>query len=64
MKNTLEDPEPKKLFPPLPLLYVTAINKRKTPETDKLSNFYPCPVYKYPKKTDKYWIFNVNLPCD
>lgn len=29
LKNGLEDAEPKKLFAPLPILYVTAINKKK-----------------------------------
>jgi len=28
-KNGLEDAEPKKLFAPLPILYVTAVNKKK-----------------------------------
>lgn len=28
-KNSLDDPEPKKLFAPLPILYVTAVNKKK-----------------------------------
>lgn len=25
---------------------------------------YSCPVYKYPKRNDKYLIFRVNLKCD
>ena len=25
---------------------------------------YFCPVYKYPKRNDKYLIFRVNLKCD
>lgn len=24
---------------------------------------YDCPVYKYPRRTDKYFIFDVKLPC-
>lgn len=63
-KNTLDDPEPKKMFAPLPILYVTAVNKKKSPDAEKLSTCYPCPVYKYPRKTDKYLIFKVILPCD
>jgi len=29
-KNGLDDSEPKKMFAPLPILYVTAINKKKS----------------------------------
>lgn len=29
-KIQLEDAEPKKMFSPLPILYVTAVNKRRT----------------------------------
>jgi dynein heavy chain len=25
---------------------------------------YFCPVYKYPKRNDRYLIFRVNLKCD
>lgn len=25
---------------------------------------YECPVYKYPRRTDKYLIFKVNLNCE
>ena len=42
----------------MPLLHVTAINKKK-PGDDK--SVYSCPVYKYAKRTDKYLIFRVNL---
>ena len=52
------------MFAPLPILYVTAINKKK-PDPEKMSSsFYSCPVYKYPRKTDKYLIFRVNLNCE
>ena len=46
------------MFAPLPLLHVTAINKKKSGD-DK--SVYSCPVYKYAKRTDKYIIFRVNL---
>jgi dynein heavy chain len=63
-KNGLDDPEPKKLFAPLPILYVTAINKKKNPEGERMAATYSCPVYKYPKRTDRYIIFRVGLPCE
>lgn len=63
-KGLLDEPEPKKMFAPLPILYVTAVNKKK-PDAEKMSSsFYSCPVYKYPRKTDKYLIFRVNLNCE
>lgn len=46
------------MFAALPLLHVTAINKKKSGD-DK--SVYNCPVYKYAKRTDKYIIFRVNL---
>jgi len=63
-KNGLDDPEPKKLFAPLPILYVTAINKKKSPDGERMSSTYSCPVYKYPKRNDRYIIFRVGLPCE
>jgi len=35
-KLFLDDPEPKKLFTPLPILYVTAINKKKSPDGERM----------------------------
>lgn len=46
------------MFSMLPLLHVSAINKKKSGD-DK--SVYNCPVYKYAKRTDKYLIFRVNL---
>jgi dynein heavy chain, axonemal len=63
-RNGLDDPEPKKMFAPLPILHVTAVNKKKSPDAERISTTYPCPVYKYPKRTDKYIIFKVPLACE
>jgi len=52
------------MFSPLPILYVTAINKKKGAGQDRETNSYKCPVYKYPRRTDKYIIFRVDLNCD
>jgi dynein heavy chain len=62
IKTGLDDSEPKKMFAPLPILYVTAINKKKSGEPER--NNYNCPVYKYPRRTDKYLVFRVALPCE
>lgn len=52
------------MFSPLPILYVTAINKKKSADPERMSSIYSCPVYKYPRRTDKYLIFRVGLPCE
>ena len=52
------------MFAPLPILYVSATLKKKSSDAERMSSTYPCPVYKYPKRTDKYLIFKVNLPCE
>lgn len=60
-KNGLDESRPREMFAPLPILHVTAINKKKTGDD---RNSYDCPVYKYPRRTDKYLIFRVKLPCE
>ena len=60
-KGGLEDPPEKKNFYQLPILYVSC--NRKKEEGLKSSTVYACPVYKYPRRTDKYLIFRVNLEC-
>jgi dynein heavy chain len=45
-RNGLDESEPKKMFAPLPILYVTAINKKKGADAEKNSSTYSCPVYK------------------
>lgn len=53
------------MFANLPILYVTAVNKKKSGGGDEnKSSQYSCPVYKYPRRNDKYLIFRVNLPCE
>lgn len=61
---TLEESEPKKLYAPLPILYVTAVTKAQ--QRAKSADHgpyggYECPVYKYPVRTDRYLIFTVTL---
>lgn len=34
------------MFAPLPILYVTAVNKKKGTDAEKNSSTYSCPVYK------------------
>jgi len=61
----LEDSSPKILFTLLPVLFVTAVNKKKGgADAERMSQSYSCPVYKYPRRTDRYFIFRVAIPCE
>lgn len=57
--------EPKKLFAPLPVLWVTAMTKGDVKaKRDAMGALGPneIPCYKYPARTDRYIIFMVCLP--
>jgi len=63
----LVESQPKVLFAPAPILYVTG-NIKKDEEKSKREVFglngpYECPVYKYATRTDRYFIFFANLNC-
>lgn len=62
--NMIES-EPKKLFVPLPVLFVTG-NVKGDETKSRREMFgalgpFECPCYKYPARTDRYFIFSVNL---
>jgi len=63
--ESLVEAEPKKLFEPLPVLYVTAVESADHHHREKelygSRGPYKCPVYKYTARTDRYLIFMVNL---
>jgi dynein heavy chain len=59
--------EPKKLYVPMPVLFVSA-NAKKNQDALRKEQFgslgpFDCPVYKYPKRTDRFYIFIVTLKC-
>ncbi|EAN92920.1 dynein heavy chain, putative, partial [Trypanosoma cruzi] len=71
----LKDPPPGDLFRELPMLLISAYNKDapqqaviaptkpgQMKEKQKKQEYYRCPVYKYPTRSDLHWIFDVNLP--
>lgn len=69
----LEPSNPKELFCTFPVMHVTAVSgsagpgpgmKGKPDDKYAEKGMYDCPVYKYPKRTDKYLIFRVKLRCD
>lgn len=66
-EGKLEESEAKKLFTSMPIIHVTAVTaKEKKTRGADYGPFGPfdCPVYKYPKRTDKYLIFRMNLKTD
>lgn len=75
-EKRLDESKPKKLFEPFPILIVDARNteaqagpggmmpKQKQEDKNKDKNKYECPVYKYPKRTDKYLIIRIPLNCE
>jgi dynein heavy chain len=53
------------LFAAIPLMMITAVTKaqKKSMQGDYGPNGpYDCPVYKYPARTGRYFIFEVQLP--
>jgi len=60
----LIEQEPKKLFVPLPVLHVSANTKvLQAKENKAIFNPapYEAPVYKYPARTDRFFVFFANL---
>jgi len=66
-EGVLVESEPKKLFVDLPILWVSAnvISEQKKTDQEMFGSIgpYKAPCYKYPSRTDRYFIFMVNLKC-
>ncbi|PFH32513.1 putative dynein gamma chain, flagellar outer arm [Besnoitia besnoiti] len=63
-EGKLDESLPKVMIDRMPILYVTAVtSKDKKTRTADFGQFepYDCPVYKYPRRTDNYLVFRVNL---
>jgi len=63
----LAESEPKVLYTPLPVLWVSA-NLKDTETKHRRDHYgvqgpYDCPTYKYRTKTDRFFIFYVTLKC-
>ena len=65
-EGSVVESEPKKLFSAMPILLVLAVTKTAKRQIANSANYgpfkaYECPVYKYPVRSDKYYIFSVLL---
>merc|ERR1712054_217420 len=58
----LIDAPPKKLYCPIPCMYVTAIDKKEAGRY--LHNQYMCPVYTIPAKTGLNYVFTANVKTE
>ena len=61
-EGKLDESEPKKLFLPMPVIYLTgttlAARRAKGIDYGQYGP-YDCPIYKYPKRNDRYLIFRI-----
>eukprot|EP00920_Eleutheroschizon_duboscqi_P013573 GHVT01031885.1.p1 GENE.GHVT01031885.1~~GHVT01031885.1.p1 ORF type:complete len:121 (-),score=14.51 GHVT01031885.1:249-611(-) len=67
LDGRLEDSAPKVLVDRMPVIFLTAAPSKETKAnraSDAAGQMYSCPVYKYPKRTDKNLIFRLNLKTD
>jgi len=66
-ERKLIEQEPKKLFVPLPVLHVSA-NTGALQAKENKAIFsvppYAAPLYKYPARTDRFFVFFANLRCE
>ncbi|OXB70936.1 UNVERIFIED_CONTAM: hypothetical protein H355_004497 [Colinus virginianus] len=63
-EGKLDESLPKVMVDRMPILYVTAVtSKDKKSRSSDYGQYepYDCPVYKYPKRTDNYLVFRVDL---
>jgi len=66
-EGKLDESEPKKLFLPMPVIYITGItlSLRRSKGVDYGQyGPYDCPIYKYPKRNDRYLIFRMLLKTE
>jgi len=59
-RNSLVDAPPKKLFCPVPCMFITASKKGER----KMGADYSCPCYTVPARTGQYYVFNANIKTD
>ena len=57
--SKLVEPTPKVLYTQMPVIWVYAVNIETKPKTT--AQYYDCPVYKKPRRTDLTYIFPLSL---
>lgn len=66
-QSMLLESEPKVLFVPLPVLFVSASLKPEEMKSRRdlygVQGPYDCPCYKYRSRTDRFYVFMVTLKC-
>jgi hypothetical protein len=63
LAGALAESEPKKLYAPMPVIYITAVAKGPLKDrVDALGPCYLCPVYRYPARGERYRILSIPLP--
>lgn len=60
-EGNLVESAPKEMFSSLPILFVTANERRAESKALGRQLVYECPVYKYLSRTDRYFIFVAHL---
>jgi dynein heavy chain len=66
-EGKIDESEPKKLFVGMPVIYLTAVTaKERKLRAQDFGHYgpYDCPVYKYPRRNDKYLIFRLFLKTE
>jgi len=59
-KAKLRESDPKRIFTPMPVIYITATNDK---DKSKRKNSYSCPVYTHKSRSDLNYVFNIDLNC-
>eukprot|EP00929_Paragymnodinium_shiwhaense_P087549 TRINITY_DN476_c0_g6_i1.p1 TRINITY_DN476_c0_g6~~TRINITY_DN476_c0_g6_i1.p1 ORF type:complete len:3651 (-),score=1240.57 TRINITY_DN476_c0_g6_i1:538-10725(-) len=65
-EHRLDESEPKKLFVPIPVIFVTAVQAKEKKKASEYGPYgpYDSAVYKYPKRNDRYLIFRMLMKTD
>lgn len=63
-EQKLDESEAKKLYTPLPVIYVTAVIQRRKASEYGPSGPYDAAIYKYPRRNDRYLIFRMLMKTD
>ncbi|GBG33121.1 Dynein heavy chain 5, axonemal [Hondaea fermentalgiana] len=63
VKPGLAESEPKQLFAPMPLVYLTATTVAQKMAARASTSVYECPLYTYPRRTGQHLVTMLDLPA-